>query len=84
MFHDVVACSGGCDKVIDGPGQGEWICIECQEKQGVQSYVGKIIGNQSSCCEKNRNVISSSVTGDNIYLIVQCKLCNGKWMEVLD
>lgn len=33
MFHDVVACSGGCGRVLDAPGQGEWICMNCEEKE---------------------------------------------------
>jgi hypothetical protein len=33
MFHDVVACSGGCMKVIDGPGQEAWICNDCKDKE---------------------------------------------------
>lgn len=32
MFHDVVACSGGCGKVIDKPGQEQWICTDCAEE----------------------------------------------------
>lgn len=51
-------------------------------------YKGKIVGEQDVCCEENRNVIEVIDPEDDndwgVHLIVECKVCNKRWVEVLD
>lgn len=42
MFHDVIGCSGGCDKIRDGGGTERWICDECARSKMIRDMVERI------------------------------------------
>jgi hypothetical protein len=71
MFHSVVACSGGCDKIIDKPGQGNWICDECASKGGggvriieqLLAYANELRNNIADLEKKLRNNTTQNACG---------------------